>query len=181
MHTDLADFEIWIASPEVATPGARYATRVVQSPAGPAVSEFTLDVNDAAFQQELTVVRSIDPALAARSTFGEKLFELLFAGDVERVWRESQGRVAAGRPRVYGCDCGSSRQSWRYCPGSCCVTRVTKRFSRSLPTPSCRDTSRSRNRRGSRPTKDCGFFWLSRARKAYLPYRRMKSKLCRTP
>ena len=97
MHTDLADFEIWIASPEAATPGARYATRVVQSPAGPAVSEFTLDVNDAAFQQELTVVRSIDPALAARSTFGEKLFALLFAGDVERVWRESQGRVAGGQ------------------------------------------------------------------------------------
>ena len=102
MHTDLADFEIWISAPEAATPGARYSTRVVQSPAGPAVSEFTLEVNDAAFQQELTVVRSIDqclppeaPSVRSCSSYSSPVMSNVSGTRARDAWR-------AGRPGPNG-------------------------------------------------------------------------------
>ena len=96
MQTDLADFEIWISAAEVTTPhGPRYPTRVINSPAGPAQSEMSVDLNDAAFQQELALVRSVDPALAEREFVRQAALRV----SLRRRGRESLARKRGRSPR----------------------------------------------------------------------------------
>ncbi len=97
--TRFADFEVWIGSatlPSMSdTPGV-FPTQVFSSPAGPATGELTLPIAGIDFQAELVQVRSIDPDLELRKSFGKQLFEALFAGKVRDTWVASRGRVNAG-------------------------------------------------------------------------------------
>ncbi len=97
--TRFADFEVWIGSatlPSMSdTPGV-FPTQVFSSPAGPATGELTLPINETDFQAELVQVRSIDPNLELRKSFGKQLFEALFTGKVRDTWVASRGRVNAG-------------------------------------------------------------------------------------
>lgn len=91
-----ADFEIWIGAPAApAGAGIVCPTRVISSPAGSAWAELKLALDEPEFEQKLTIVRSIEPDLDTRQSFGELLFKSLFQGDVLDVWNQSLGRVDA--------------------------------------------------------------------------------------
>ena len=88
-----ADFEIWIRSSQAQ---ATYEVRVFSSPAGTAVGELKLDLQDAAFKTATAQISGVNPDLQRRSEFGRALFAALFDGDVLNAWNNSWGRVAAG-------------------------------------------------------------------------------------
>jgi hypothetical protein len=92
----LADFEVLIDKPANALAQGQavaFPVTVYSSPAGPAGGDLKLDLSDAAFTAELAQVKSIDPDLAIRRSFGGRLFEALFDKDVRDAWRTSLGRV----------------------------------------------------------------------------------------
>jgi CHAT domain len=97
--TRFADFEVWIDSttlPLASNTPTIFPVQVFSSPAGPATGELTLPITGTDFQTKLVQVRSIDPNLELRKSFGKQLFEALFIGKVRDAWVASRGRVNAG-------------------------------------------------------------------------------------
>jgi hypothetical protein len=94
------DFEIWIDAPAVASPApgspASFPVRVATSLAGSAKGTLELNLGDATFNNELSVVRDMGPDLPSRRAFGQKLFAALFRDQVRDAWMTSRGRLAAG-------------------------------------------------------------------------------------
>src|SRR5262245_60308221 len=95
---DFADFEIWVGTGIPSTGGneTTFPVHVINSPEGPASGELKLDLSKADFKTNLTLVRSVDPNLPLRQSFGEQLFTALFGGAVLETWRASWGRVDGG-------------------------------------------------------------------------------------
>jgi hypothetical protein len=92
-----ADFELWVnMASDTQNPTLQYPLQILSSPAGMASDIFRLDLTDETFKSELEQVRSIDPNLKLRKTFGRKLFDALFVGEIKNNWLESKGRIAAG-------------------------------------------------------------------------------------
>lgn len=78
--------------------GERYRARVIQSPAGQASSEFVLPFSDLEIENLMlrvgrprrTVVRKVEsPEMQAAKTFGAKLYDAVFTGDMRAVLRSS--------------------------------------------------------------------------------------------
>jgi hypothetical protein len=70
--------------------------QVFSSPAGTAVGELKLDLQDPAFKIALAQVSGVNPDLQRRTEFGRTLFSALFNSDVLNTWNNSWGRVAGG-------------------------------------------------------------------------------------
>jgi hypothetical protein len=86
-----ADFEIWIGA--LADNG--WPVQVFSSPAGPGAGKLDLNIEDEQFKSRLEQVRSIDPNLALRKSFGKLLFDAVMKDSVRDAWMTSRGRVAA--------------------------------------------------------------------------------------
>ena len=94
-----ADFEIWIGPQALPSGNGErgiFPVQVFSAPAGPATGELALDMDADDFRVELAQVRGIDPNLELRQSFGGRLFQALFTGEVRDAWQRSWGRVDEG-------------------------------------------------------------------------------------